>query len=185
MNQDELTQFIEQEDSDLIAATKKAVAHHLKTLAANGKEVFGYCLMTAEEIDDIIAPCGVANTIRYSEDTKDQFFDPDEWPGDSGEWGNEIFASIQPIVETHNGRFYQLHGEADDDSFEYDEQEMAFIASYHNTYVKTLGQLRSEGVFSPDAFLAVWVSDPDDWSWIQNAIRKLNPDTVLQNSNYL
>jgi len=179
MSNESSIEIIERDKTDLAAAVKQSIKEHLATLDKQGVKVYGYSLSTAEEINEIIAPCGIANTKPRSESTHlEQYFTPDEWSNDLGEWGNNIFAKNIPLFSKLINEFKAVHI-SETPEFCYDQYELSFVSSFHQMCVQVLRDLRNEGVFNSETFFAVWVSDPNDWDMALKSIRELNPAKIL------
>ena len=178
MSNENSIEIIERDKTCLAAAVKQSIKEHLATLDKQGLRIYGYSLSTAEEFE-IIAPCGVANTKPRSEYTYlEQYFTPDEWDNDSGEWGNKIFAKNTPMFSKLIDEFKAVHT-SEAPEYCYDQYEMSFVSSLHQMCIRVLSDLRNEGVLKSETFLAVWVSDPNDWNMTFKSIRKLNSVEIL------
>ncbi len=150
----------------LVDEIQSCVRRHLQHLEAQGATVFGYALLTSEDIS-LASPVGVANVRPFSEEWgADFFYAPDEWD----DWGNEFFRDLESSVEALSNT-----ASPEDSPL----QEAATLARLYGTFTTALGGLREDKVFGEHVFLALWISDPDDWSISEEAIAALNSQEEL------
>ena len=166
----EVAQFLNRDDSDLIAAIARELEAHVASIAGG---VSGYAVLTGDDtsVTHLMAAYAVAGT------TIDQsFFDVHAWEMCPGTFNDSV-----EILERLNAEFDRLYP-VDPMQWETDEVQDAHVAKLHDTVLSGMqsAKLSAQALRAPSVFCVFTIPDSEHDIDLKSSQALNSPDIHTQ-----
>jgi len=145
------------DDDKCIEALCNDIRNHVSNIDPGfyGYAIFPWDMHTQPEPSSSAAVVNREENIAPENREDDYYrFCPNEW----SLWQHEGFEESAKELSALYQNFRATHKE-DPESIAFDDEELAFHSRFYSIHLKALERLKSEGIFSEDVYLVVWVSD--------------------------
>ncbi len=177
-NNKELKAWLKLKETELVSTIAGDIEKHVAKLRSKGNAFYGYAVIPGEYTTQP-DPATVQVAFNHETDIDPDNVDDDYYRYCVDEWKHREtkgFTKSIAKLKTSLKQFRTLH-KRDEESFQLDEYEVAFVNKTNQAFLDALHQLKKNGTFDADTFLVIWFSDSAD-EIINESVKKLNSRAV-------